>query len=257
MSRTATPSPPAAVPGGHGTRSRDGDASDPAMRRDVAEPVLRALRALRPGLAGLGYGIATHWDRGVVASDPAERRLAARMTLRRRADFLAGRRALRMALADLGLPATAPLPIGDRKQPRLPSGVAASLSHCQGIAVALAGPSEQFRSAGIDLELSSLPAESAHLVLTEPERAWLANCGSTAERARRLRTAFAAKEAAYKALDPVVAIGTLRRIHLIPAGSGFVAWPSGLRHIRLDVRIHQVGTGVLAWTLLHAQSRQT
>jgi enterobactin synthetase component D len=252
MSGTASPSPPTVR---ERRRAGGSDLPGPADRHDMAEPALRALRALRPALAGLGYGIATQWDRGAACGDPAEYRLAARMTSGRRADFLVGRRALRRALADLGMSATSsPLLIGDRKQPQLPPGVTASLSHSQGIAVALAGPSEKFCSAGIDLELSSLPTESAHLVLTEPERSWLANCGSAAERARRLRTAFAAKEAAYKALDPVVGVATLRRIQLIPAGSGFVAWPSGLCHVRLDVRIHQIGTGVLAWTLLPAKA---
>src|SRR5262249_23103935 len=66
-----------------------------------------------------------------------------------------------------------PILIGDAGEPRLPDGVAASISHSRGIAIALAAPVEYYRAVGVDLELSRLPGEAAHLLLTEPERAWL------------------------------------------------------------------------------------
>jgi 4'-phosphopantetheinyl transferase N-terminal domain/4'-phosphopantetheinyl transferase superfamily len=222
-----------------------------ALRWHAAEPILRQLRAVRAALGGLGYGIATRWDRDPAASHPAEYRLAVRMTPQRRSDFLVGRRALRRALADIGMPQTdAPIPIGNRNQPRLGADVTASVSHCRGIAVALARPADGACSVGVDLELGSLPLKAAHLVLTEPERAWLAEGPSAADREYRLLAAFSAKEAVYKALDPILHAGTLRRIHLIPVGSGFVGWPASRRDLRLRVCIHPVGTGVLAWTLL-------
>jgi 4'-phosphopantetheinyl transferase EntD len=177
-----------------------------------------------------------------------------RMAPRRRADFLAGRCALRRALADGGLgDDNLSILIGERNQPRLGSGIAASVSHSGGIAVATATKTNRFSSVGIDLELSGLPVKAAHLVLNEPERAWLTDADTPASREHRLVAAFAAKEAAYKALDPSLTGGTLRRIHMIPASRGFVAWPAGRRDIRLPVWVHPVGTGVLALATLHAR----
>lgn len=222
----------------------------------IHQATLQELRAVRPPVRGLGYGLATRWDREIAAQNPAEYRLAARMMPNRRADFLAGRCALRRALADAGLPELSlpPIPIGNRNQPQLRPGITASVSHSGGIAVAIAAKAARFSSVGIDLELSGLPVRAAHLVLTEPELAWMARASSPAGREHRLVTAFSAKEAVYKALDPIIAAGTLRRIHLVPAAPGFVAWPADRRDVRLPVWVHPVGTGVLAWTTLHARS---
>jgi 4'-phosphopantetheinyl transferase-like protein/4'-phosphopantetheinyl transferase superfamily protein len=222
------------------------------MRIDDAKRVVTQLRAIRPTLGGLGYGLATRWDRDCAASDPAEYRLAARMTARRRTDFLVGRCALRHALADIGFARTGALtPAGGRNLPQLPAGVTASASHCRGIGVALAAPEVRFWSVGVDLELCHLPLADARLVLTEPERAWLVD-GDTANPERRLLAAFAAKQAVYKALDPIVSVGALRRIHLMPVGRDFVGWAASRRDLRLHVSIQPVGEGVLAWALLRA-----
>ncbi len=241
-----------------GGRSAERLPANAALRWHAAEPVLRQLRAIRAALGSLGYGLATRWDRDGAASHPAEYRLAARMTPQRRSDFLVGRRALRRALADIGMPQSdAPILIGSKNQPRLGGDVTVSVSHCRGIAVALARPADGACSVGVDLELAGLPLKAAHLVLTEPERAWLADGSSAADREYRLLAAFSAKEAAYKALDPILSAGSLRRIHLIPAGSGFVGWPASRRDLRLRVSIHPVGTGVLAWTVLRAPRCRT
>ena len=250
MSRATVSEPPTLTCRERGGERRAGDA---AIGWDAAEIILRQLRAVHPALGRLGYGVASRWDRESAARYPAEYRVTARMTPQRRSDFLVGRCALRRALADIGMPRTeAPILIGSRNQPRLGADVTASVSHSRGIAVALAGLTDGSFSAGIDLELSGLPLKAAHLVLTEPERAWLADGPSAANREYRLLAAFSAKEAAYKALDPIFAAVTLRRIHLMPVGSGFVGWPASRRDLRLRIWVHPVGTGVLAWAVLRA-----
>jgi 4'-phosphopantetheinyl transferase EntD len=202
----------------------------------------------------VSFGVAPASENDSTARHPAEHELALRMAPLRRADFLAGRRALRRALAQAGLADDdSPILIGDRNQPRVRPGIAASVSHSGGIAVAVATTTRHFRSIGIDLELSSLPVKAAHLVLNEPERAWLADAEGAADREYRLVAAFSAKEAVYKALDSSVGGGTpLRRIHTIPVPQGFVAWPATSRDIRLAVWVHPVGSGVLALAMLRA-----
>jgi len=223
------------------------------MSGTLVPTLIHCLEVVRPDLTGLGYGVATEWDQGPGGRDVDVHRLAAQMTARRRADFLVGRRALGHALADSGLP---DLPrsvvIGERGRPFVPAGLTVSVSHSRGIAVALAASTERFCSVGIDLELSHLPDDAAHLVLTEPERAWLSNVDSPVERRYRLLTAFSAKESVFKALDPLFDAGNLRRIHLIPVRHGFLAWPAGRPRVRLQVRVHPIGTGVLTWTVYTA-----
>ena len=224
------------------------------MTVPAVQSILATLRSVRPALARLGYGMASQWDQTESTGHSPESGLAQRMPARRRIDFMLGRRALRRAAAHAGLPdiATVIAP-GERGEPRLPAGVAGSISHSQGIAVALAGPTTHFSSVGIDLELSGLPDGAAHLVLTEPEQSWLADADSAGQRGYRLLSAFSAKEAAYKALDQVLRPGTtLRRIHLLPDDHGFLAWPRGRVDLRLRVWVQPVGTGLLSWTAVPA-----
>jgi len=211
--------------------------------------VLRALhewRTTRSAHRELGHGVATRLD--VDGHHDDEVRAAQRMTPRRAEHFLLGRAALRRALVDADLPVPAgPIPPVGGAAPRLP-GVTASISHSGGIAVALAGSAQRFAAIGVDLEFAALPPAAAHLVLTEPERAWLAEAGPDLE--LRLLTAFSAKESVLKALDIIAAVPILRAIALIPSGNGFVAWPTGRPDLRLSVFAQPIGPGVLTWTRL-------
>jgi len=230
------------------------DLSAPAeLDRGATEQVMCALRAVRPALGGLGYGLATRWDHAFAEWHPTEFRLASRMSPRRRSDFLGGRTAVRRALADARLPQPIePILIGDDGEPCLPAGVAASISHSRGIAIALAAPADRFSAVGVDVELSGLPGEAAHLLLTEPERAWLDGGRSPGQREHRLLAAFSAKESARKALDRALVGRSLRQIHLIPGSDSFIAWPRDRRDMRLRVWVRPIGTGVLTWTAVPA-----
>ncbi|WP_190019195.1 4'-phosphopantetheinyl transferase superfamily protein [Streptomyces lucensis] len=178
-----------------------------------------------------------------------ERQLARTMPQPRRGDFLIGRSALHRAARAAGL-STGPV-LCDGPRPRLPGGIAASISHSRGIAVAVAGPADRYPALGVDLELTELPLRAAHLVLGEPERPLL---GPARTAARRLLTLYSAKEAAFKALSPLTgpALRGLRDLRLTPDGAGYLARAAGHpeRSARVSVRELPQG-GALCWALAH------
>ncbi|MFI5797404.1 4'-phosphopantetheinyl transferase superfamily protein [Streptomyces sp. NPDC051677] len=184
-----------------------------------------------------------------VAVAEEERRLADGMPQRRRADFLVGRSALHRAVRAAGLRAGAVLHDGPR--PRLPEGVSASLSHSEGVAVAVAGPSDRFPLLGVDLELAGLPLEASHLVLSAREEGLL---GGGAEARRRLCAMYSAKEAAFKALSPVLGaeLPGLRALSLQAHADGYLVGSlPGAPRVRVSVR--RLRRGVLCWA--HAADR--
>ncbi|MGW2366026.1 4'-phosphopantetheinyl transferase superfamily protein [Streptomyces sp. NPDC001667] len=198
-----------------------------------------ALLALRPVLAasGIALGVATG---GGEPFGPGEAELASAMPGLRRRDFLAGRRAARQALALAGLPVAEIL--ADGRRPVFPDGCVGTISHSGGLAVALAAPASRFRALGCDLETRGLPLEAAHLVLSEDERAWVADSE------RRLLFAFSAKETAFKALS-VSAPSRLLDVGLRAGrGGGFRAWRGGVPERGLDVRAHDVAGSAFTWT---------
>ncbi len=109
---------------------------------------------------------------------------------RRQREFAAGRAALRMAMAALGLPPAA-IPMNPDRSPALPAGLAASITHTAQACLAAAITGR--RGLGIDLEPDEpLPPDILDTVLTPTER-------NTPD----ARVIFSAKEALYKAQYPV------------------------------------------------------
>jgi 4'-phosphopantetheinyl transferase EntD len=148
----------------------------------------RAPRALAEALAGL------HAE---------ERVHAATLAPARRRDWVAGRLALRTALAGAGLACEAAVLADDRGAPALPAGLCGSISHKRGLAVALVAPGGGARI-GVDLEQWAPPRlDLASRVLTDAERAALAGLDEAA-RGLAVVLRFALKEAVYKAIDPLV-----------------------------------------------------
>ncbi|MEU5419205.1 4'-phosphopantetheinyl transferase superfamily protein [Streptomyces sp. NPDC001407] len=198
-----------------------------------------ALLALRPVLAasGIALGVATD---GGEPFGPGEAELASAMPGLRRRDFLAGRRAARRALALAGLPVAEIL--ADGRRPVFPDGCVGTISHSGGLAVALAAPASRFRALGCDLETRGLPLEAAHLVLSEDERAWVADSE------RRLLFAFSAKETAFKALSDPTPSRLLDVGLRAGRGGGFRAWRGGVPERGLDVRAHDVAGSAFTWT---------
>jgi len=168
-----------------------------------------------PGLAPLAY------EDALAALLPEEQARAAELAPVRRRDWVAGRRALRAALARAGLACDAPVLADDRGAPVLPAGVDGSVSHKRGLAVALASPRDPAARVGVDVELlAAARLDIAPRVLTPDERAALADLDASA-RARAVTLRFSLKEAVYKAIDPFVRryVG-FREVAVWPAPDG-------------------------------------
>lgn len=142
----------------------------------------------------LGEGAGVGWAEitGPEGLYPAEAGAVARAVPKRRAEFAAGRRAARMALAALGLPKTE-IPVGPHRAPVWPEGVAGSITHDRGLA--LAAVIRKPGGLGIDLtEAAPLPGGTRRTILPHAEEAGLSDLEA--------RAGFAAKESLFKALFP-------------------------------------------------------
>ena len=123
---------------------------------------------------------------------PEERPAVAKAVPQRVAEFAAGRQAARTALAALGHPPVA-LPMGPDRAPVWPKGIAGSISHAAGIAVAVVRHGAPI---GIDIEEDSPLPEDLWPSLTSPEERAAFPPGDSGQQVRRV---FAAKEALFKA----------------------------------------------------------
>lgn len=132
--------------------------------------------------------------------DPVERRHAAKFGARRQNTWIAGRLALREACRAVGVEPGPILP-DDRRAPRLPATVSASLTHTDRWALAWAAPADG-RTRGIDLEDPTRGGlHLQDMLLTAPEAAALAARPAERQKSELIRR-FALKEAVYKAIDP-------------------------------------------------------
>ena len=148
---------------------------------DSPEPVPAAILAALPG---------------------PEAELAASLKGYRQVQFTGGRIALRRACEQLGL-RPPPLLTDDRGAPRLPSGVAGSVSHKRDLAVAMVA-ADRDGTVGVDLEDYGPPRPSIASHVLRPEE--LAAIAALPEERRwmAILLRFSIKEAIYKALDPYV-----------------------------------------------------
>jgi 4'-phosphopantetheinyl transferase EntD len=203
------------------------------MSRSVSAAELdAALRGLFGDVPDLA--IATRTEPGDPRTLHAEERAAvANAVATRRREFAAGRQCLHAALADLGLDC-GPIGVGAHREPLLPDGVAASLSHCRGLCAAVAAARGALFSLGLDVELDQpLESDIARLVCDDEE---LASSEAYAGAAGS-KLLFAAKEAIYKAWFPLqhrYLDFKEVRVHPRPGSTRFnIEWlveaPSGVR----------------------------
>ncbi|MFG2294466.1 4'-phosphopantetheinyl transferase superfamily protein [Streptomyces sp. NPDC048603] len=132
--------------------------------------------------------------------------------------FTAGRRAAAAALAAAGsAERTVPREPGGR--PRFPSGFAGSISHTDHLAVAVVVPGAA--AVGVDIENATVSPRAAAFVLRERERRLLLPSAGP----YTPRDLFAAKEAAFKALNGMGALGefVFWRIELSSSDAGLTA----------------------------------
>jgi enterobactin synthetase component D len=135
--------------------------------------------------------------RAIAALPELEQALAIQKLPHVRREFVAGRTALHLALGDFE-PA---IGVGRRGAPVMPDGFTGSISHKQGVAIAIVGPAGE-GWVGIDLERAAAPKlDIARRILTEREQQRLP---IDDERGRAVTLRFSIKEAIYKAVDPIV-----------------------------------------------------
>lgn len=123
---------------------------------------------------------------------------------KRKAEFLAGRVAARMALGAIGLPGAQVAARADRS-PVWPAQVVGSISHAAGEAWCCVAPAARVEALGIDLEDDLTPQvaqEIASNIVSLAELDILQALELSPE--RRLTLAFSMKESLYKALYPQV-----------------------------------------------------
>jgi len=149
---------------------------------------------------------------------PAEEAAVRTAGPRRRAEFAAGRRCARAALASLGVPA-GPIPPGPAGQPLWPAGLTGSITHCAGYQACAVARTTDVAAIGIDAEPDAeLPARLIETVATSSERAWISRQAAVRPSAARPATVrpgagpravcwdrllFSAKEAAGKLWYPL------------------------------------------------------
>lgn len=134
---------------------------------------------------------------------PDDRTHAAGFPPARQASYLAGRTALRAALARLNLPA-GPLHPDPRGAPSLLPPALGSISHKRTLAVGLAARRQADEEIGVDLEeLRPLRVDIARRVLTPFEKEALARAPAE-EHDHLVLTHFSLKEAFFKAANAVL-----------------------------------------------------
>lgn len=128
--------------------------------------------------------------------DDEEARAIAGAVPQRVAQFAAGRICARLGLRRLGLDKTA-IPVGVRGAPQWPEGVTGSISHTAETAAAVVTSLQRWRSIGFDIEdVASVTADLLELLVSSEEQRRPIGAAS-------LPSIFSAKEAVFKAVDPL------------------------------------------------------
>ncbi|MDR7384920.1 4'-phosphopantetheinyl transferase family protein [Promicromonospora iranensis] len=167
---------------------------------ELSDPAGLVRRAVGPGPA-----VRTLWGTATPSSPltPPEARVIAAAVPSRRREFAAGRACARAALEELGHHDWPLLP-GPRREPLWPDGVVGSISHCPGLAVAVAARSADTLAIGIDVETDApLPADVVGSVMDAGEADAIERLAVQDAVTPWGRLLFSAKESVYKAWYPL------------------------------------------------------
>lgn len=156
-----------------------------------------------------------HFARHGIACPPS----VARSVPKRKAEYLAGRRAALAALADAGA-GSVDLAIGPSRAPVWPAGFLGSITHAAGIAAAVVLREDALRGVGIDIERIATAGALdaiARSVIDAAERSVLDELAGRLGEPMALTIAFSAKESFYKATAATVGrvfdFSALRIVH--------------------------------------------
>jgi 4'-phosphopantetheinyl transferase EntD len=130
---------------------------------------------------------------------PEEEPAIARAVDKRRVEFALGRTCARQALAELGVAPVA-LPQCDDRSVAWPAEAWGSITHADGICIAIAARRTDHAGLGIDAEVRErVKRDLWRHIATEREQAWLSTAPDESVAAARATLLFSAKEAFYKA----------------------------------------------------------
>ena len=132
---------------------------------------------------------------------PSERlALGSAASLKRQREFAAGRACARLALKNLGITDT-PILVGPRREPLWPSGIAGSITHCDGYCAAAVAYQSKIVAIGIDAELNCpLSEDTLSLIAFDQEIEWLDKAPDIGINWDKLL--FSIKESVYKVWYP-------------------------------------------------------
>lgn len=119
---------------------------------------------------------------------------------KRRVEFVMGRLAARLAIANLGI-VPSPVGIGPSREPLWQAGITGSISHTHELVAAVAVASSTVRGVGIDLEgIVDVDALDAirHMAMTPDEQAVLEQQRKDISESMLVTIAFSAKESFFK-----------------------------------------------------------
>lgn len=189
------------APGGQPVVAYDGDGR-------AVPPLLTGLLPAGVAATELHVGRGVHDLRRFGQLDADDRAVVDRAVASRRAEYGDVRWCARDALTRLFPGAAGPVRRGERGMPVFPEGSVGTLSHTDGVRVAVVGDARRWRSLGCDVEVADpLPEEVTAMVTSEGERRMLAAVrrGPSGELAPGVAATvlFSAKESVYKAWFPL------------------------------------------------------
>ena len=176
------------------------------MNDDASWPRLAAALGLPPTVALDGMRWTGDDLPGVAmeSAGPLPAALAA-ASARRRSQYLAGRHCARRALRQAGA-ADQPVGRGDDGLPVVPPGWHLSISHAEGMALALAARTRDVAMLGVDIErwLTDATAAEVGPMVASPADVATLRATTGLDAAQAVTLLFSAKESLYKALYPTV-----------------------------------------------------
>jgi 4'-phosphopantetheinyl transferase EntD len=139
---------------------------------------------------------------GAVPLPPDEAACVRNAAPKRRQEFAAGRQAAREALRRLGHAGAVTLPADARRRPVWPLGIVGSIAHTAGCCAAIVAYRERYAGLGLDVEPNA-PLEPTLLPRIGAPGEFDAARAAVGSTIAACRLVFSAKEAVYKAFNPL------------------------------------------------------
>jgi 4'-phosphopantetheinyl transferase EntD len=147
--------------------------------------------------------VETRKDTANIVLFPAEEASVGQAVEKRRREFTTARACVREAFSQLGLPPSA-VTNGARGEPRWPSGIVGSITHCDGYRACAIARSTDMATIGIDAEPhAALPEGVLSDIAGTQELSWLGDRRRDVPGVHWDRLLFSVKESVYKAWFPL------------------------------------------------------